>query len=182
MPAESSSRPRHSLPKKPDRPRQLAVGAAVVAAGVLLPIIFHQVGLGPVFLPMFFPIALGSFVMRPWPSAFAGMVTPMVSTVLTGMPALMPPVAPVLSVELGIFGATVSLLYRAGLQPLPTLLVAFFLNRILLLFLAFGIAPVLGLPPHWTGWAAVVYGLPGIALITLSIPLILPRLGQYLEV
>jgi len=164
------------------RPSQIALASIVMATGVLLPIFFHQVGLGPVFLPMFLPISLGAFFLRPAWAFAVGFFTPIVSSLATGMPPWMPPVAPVLCGELSIFSVAISLLYRAGLQPLLALGLALLLNRLLLLVIATALAPLLGLPPSFTGISAVIFGLPGVLLMLIVVPIVLPRLATYLEV
>ncbi|MDZ7374922.1 MAG: ECF transporter S component [candidate division KSB1 bacterium] len=179
---QQNPRPPDPRKRRSDRYRQLALGAIVTAAGVLLPILFHAAGVGPVFLPMFLPLAVGSFALRPWVAVAVGVFTPLLSSFVTGMPSLMPPVAPVLSVELGVFAGLIALLYRLGIQPTLALLLAFAVNRLLLLLIALAVAPALGLPSHWTGLAAVAYGLPGIVLMVVLVPALLPRLSRFLEV
>ena len=66
-----------------------------VAGAVLLPQIFHAVGLllgiggqlGQIFLPMYFPVLLVGFYRGPIVGAVAGLLSPLVSFAITGMPA-----------------------------------------------------------------------------------------------
>ena len=168
-----------SFSGKPERglaARPLALAALTVALGVLVPIVFHAVGLGPVFLPMFLPIAVGAFFLSPGLAAAVGLATPLISSLATGMPPWMPPVAPVLTVELVVFGALLSWLNRRGLQPLVALVLALTADRLLLLFVVLTIAPLFGWPERAFSVGAVVSGLPGVALILLVTPPLLRRL------
>ncbi|MDI6893520.1 MAG: ECF transporter S component [Bacillota bacterium] len=91
--------------------RNLTRGALFVALGILLPIAFHAVGLGKVFLPMHIPVLLAGFFCSPSVGLLAGMITPLLSAVLTGMPPLAPPVAQAMVFELGIYGLLTGFLY-----------------------------------------------------------------------
>ncbi len=155
----------------------LALAALVVALGVLLPIVFHTVGLGPVFLPMFLPIAVGAFFLSPGVAAAVGLVTPLISSLTTGMPPWMPPVAPVLTLELVLFGALVSWLNRRGLQPFVALALALIVDRLFLLLVVLFVAPLFGWPKQAFSIGAVLSGLPGVVLILVVAPPLLRRLA-----
>ncbi|NOZ56986.1 MAG: ECF transporter S component [Calditrichaeota bacterium] len=155
----------------------LALAALVVALGVLVPMVFHAVGLGPIFLPMFLPIAVGAFFLSPGVAAAVGLVTPLISSLTTGMPPWMPPVAPVLTVELMIFGALISWLNRRGLQPLVVLTLALVADRLLLLAVVLVVAPLFGWPERAFSIGAVLSGFPGVLLILAVVPPLLRRLA-----
>jgi|Deesub1362B_J571_1020462.scaffolds.fasta_scaffold04202_3 hypothetical protein len=163
------------------RPKPVLLAAAVVAAGILVPVLFHQVGLGAVFLPMFLPIGLGAFFLPLWLVLLAGVLTPLLSSLLTGMPPLLPPVAPVLSLELALFGGIVAYLDRKGWRPFWAVLLAFAVNRVVLLLVAWPLAPLLGLPEKLFGAGAVLFGLPGILLNLFLVPIFIPRLKGVLN-
>ena len=67
-----------------------------VAGAVLLPQIFHAAGLlfgiggqlGQIFLPMYLPVLLVGFYRGPIVGAAAGLLSPLVSFAITGMPAV----------------------------------------------------------------------------------------------
>ena len=57
-----------------------------VALGVALPHVFHLVGLGPIFLPMFLPLLLVAMTME-LPFIFlVAITTPLISLAMTGVP------------------------------------------------------------------------------------------------
>ncbi|MBI4861057.1 MAG: ECF transporter S component [Candidatus Riflebacteria bacterium] len=94
--------------------REVTTAALLVASGIVIPIAFHSAGLaGRVFLPMHLPVAMAGLLVG-WRAALAvGALTPLVSSLLTGMPPLAPmPVALVMALELSAHAATVSLLHR----------------------------------------------------------------------
>lgn len=65
----------------------LAYTALLIAVGVLLPVIFHQVGIaGKVFLPMHFPVIIGGLLFGPLCGLVVGFFSPVLSFLLTGMP------------------------------------------------------------------------------------------------
>jgi hypothetical protein len=73
------------------------------AFAVILPLIFHLIGLGAIFMPMYLPLAIGAFMMNRSNAFIAGAVTPLVSSIMTGMPPLYPPIAVIVSFQLSIF-------------------------------------------------------------------------------
>ena len=83
----------------------LVLTALFIAAGILLPIFFHGLGLGgAVFLPMHIPVLLGGMLLG-WRQGFViGLVTPLLSCLLTGMPPLLPAL-PLMTSELAAYGA-----------------------------------------------------------------------------
>jgi len=80
-------------------------GGVFISLGVLLPIAFHAVGaMGSVFLPMHIPVLMAGLLMGPVIGAGVGALTPVCSSLLTGMPPLMPTL-PIMIPELIAYGA-----------------------------------------------------------------------------
>jgi hypothetical protein len=163
---------------------EILVGALFAALGVVVPILFHLVGLGRVFLPMHLPILAVGFFVSPIVAASAGFVTPWVSSFLTGMPPL--PVAVLMSLELPVLAGIASLCYRAlkgrvhksrwvgKIIAVWSSTVIAIVARIAvdLLLLAKVVAPILQLPAGSFGLAAVLAGTPGIVLQLTLVPAI----------
>jgi hypothetical protein len=163
---------------------EILVGALFAALGVVVPILFHLVGLGRVFLPMHLPILAVGFFVSPIVAAAAGFVTPWVSSLLTGMPPL--PVAVLMSLELPVLAGIASLCYRAlkgrvhksrwvgKIIAVWSSTVIAIVARIAvdLLLLAKVVAPILQLPAGSFGLAAVLAGTPGIVLQLTLVPAI----------
>ncbi len=91
--------------------RELVISALSMAIGLLLPMIFHAFGLGSAFLPMHIPVLIAGFAVSLPFAILVGVLTPLLSAFLTGMPPLFP-VLPFMIFELAAYGAAASLLYR----------------------------------------------------------------------
>ena len=84
--------------------KNLILTAACIAIGVVLPQAFHMIpNAGSIFLPMHIPVLLCGLICSWQYGLVCGILTPMLSSLLTGMP----PVAylPAMVVELAIYGA-----------------------------------------------------------------------------
>lgn len=162
--------------KKLQLAKESLIASLFAALGVVVPILFHLIGLGRVFLPMHLPILIVGFLVSPVIAAAAGFVTPWVSSFLTGMPPL--PTAALMSIELPVLAAVASICYRTLSKKLQkaswsskiivalgsTVIAIVARIAVDLFLLAKVVAPLLQLPAGSFGVAAVVAGLPGIAL------------------
>lgn len=93
--------------------RKITYGALVIACAVILPQLFHLSGIpssGAVFLPMHIPVLLGGFILGPWFGALVGALSPLVSSLLTAMPALAR--LPFMMIELAGYGFFAGLMYQ----------------------------------------------------------------------
>jgi len=123
------------------------------------------------FLPMFLPLLIMGFLVRPWVAIGIGFLMPLLSAILTGMPPLVPPIALVMSFEASAMAGTASLLYTRRRLPLwISLIAAILAGRAVLLAVVLGVAPLLKLPSAVFSLAALTAGLPGIALQIVIVP------------
>ncbi len=152
--------------------KQIPLTAFLAVAAILLPQAFHMFGLGPVFLPMFLPVMLGGLLLT-WRFALAlAVIAPITSWLFTGMPPLVPPVLPIMLVELTVISLLLSILHVHKKKNLWfALLTAIVADRLLLFVLISWIAP-------WFGWhhplfsiSLVLSGIPGIVLQLVVLPL-----------
>jgi uncharacterized membrane protein len=138
--------------------------------------LFHAVGgAGPVFLPMHLPVLIGGFILSPKFATAVGVLTPLISSVLTGMPVLMP-MAFIMMVELGIYALTVSLLKERGINNVITLLSAMILGRIaagIMVGVFVGIIGIKFAPPITYLIGSITTGIPGIIIQLVFIPILL---------
>ena len=65
----------------------LALTALFIAVGIILPSVFHAFGAGSVFLPMHIPVLMCGLICGPFWGLAAGVITPVLSSMMTGMPA-----------------------------------------------------------------------------------------------
>jgi len=152
--------------------RELSLAGLLGALGLLLPVGFHALGWGgKIFLPMHLPIVAAGFVLGPATAAGLGLVVPLLSLALTGMPPL--PLAPLMSVELMVKAGVASLLYRVLRLPiwiaLPVALVADWVVLALAVLLAAGFLNIKAGALAYVA-AVIVAGLPGTALQLAAVP------------
>ena len=101
----------HAGQHGPTTARELAYCGVFGAAALLLPVVFHVVQLGRMFLPMYLPLVALAFFVRPMPAATTGIAAPILSGALTGMPPFYPPIAVLMSIELGLTALVLSALH-----------------------------------------------------------------------
>ena len=91
--------------------KRLILAALCAALGVVLPLAFHAVAnAGSIFLPMHFPVLLCGLICG-WPYGLAcGILTPLLSSVFTGMPPMA--YLPGMLCELAVYGFVSGLLMR----------------------------------------------------------------------
>ncbi|MCS7182339.1 MAG: hypothetical protein NZ869_04435 [Thermoanaerobaculum sp.] len=155
--------------------RDLAYGGLLGAAAFVFPLLFHALGAGAHFLPMYWPLLCLPFFVRWFTSLALALGMPLLSSVLSGMPPLWPPVAPAMAGELGVAVLSMHLL-TARLPrwpPWAVLAVGLAVGR----GVAFVLWELFGrwwqLPNHLAGAAVLVAGLPGVVLMLLVLPPVL---------
>lgn len=152
--------------------RPMVISAAMGALALVLPVVFHSVGLGSRFLPMFLPLLLNGFLVPPRWAALTGFVIPWLSAFATGMPPLYPPIAAVMSAEGATLGLAAAILSRRAPLwiSLPATICA---GRAVTFLLSRALAAAFDLPPLFASVAILIQGLPGVALQITVIPLAL---------
>lgn len=156
--------------------RKLVYAALFTAIGVLLPMVFHMIGSnlsGTVFLPMHLPVILAGFLLGPVYGGACAVITPVLSTLLTAMPA--PAVLPFMTVELIGYAVAAGIFYRkCRMNVYPALIltqVAGRLVKALCLYIA-ALFVSQGVPGVLSVWTAFITGIPGIVIQLVLIPLI----------
>jgi hypothetical protein len=154
---------------------KLTLSAMFLALGVLFPIMFHAVGLGSIFLPMFWPIALAGFFLGAPVAALIGAFTPVVSFLLTGMPP--PPVLVSMVPELAVLAAVIEFFHsRLKWGTVLSLLAALMISMCVSLLVKGLLAPLIGLPSKPVVIASLIHGVPGMICMLVLIPLLLRRI------
>jgi len=153
--------------------KQITLTALFVTLGVVLPLVFHQFALaGRIFSPMHIPVFLAGIFVGPVSGLIVGLLCPVLSFLLTGMP---PPYAvPLMSLELPTYGVAVGILIKLIRLPILSLLAAMILGRLAFALGLFVLGLFLSLPygPKEFINVSVVTGLPGIAVQLILIPLL----------
>jgi len=162
-----------------ERLRLMVVNGMIMALGLTLPVAFHAVGMGSKFLPMLLPLLLNGFLSPFGWAVLMGGATPWISSLLTGMPPLYPPVAAVMSLEGMVLAGVARALYVASRRRVwPALCAAIICGRLAGFALSWTLARQFGLPPVVSSVAALVQGLPGVALQLAVVPLVLTALSK----
>jgi hypothetical protein len=153
--------------------RLLTVVAVFLALCITVPMLFHAMGIGKAFLPMFLPILLAGFLIEFPISILVGLLGPLISTLTTGMPPLFP-TGVVMIVEGAIAILTIGICYHPLHIPhfisLVLSIIAMRAARILMLWL---ILPLFGLPFKTLTIADLTVSMPGIIMLLIVIPIIL---------
>ncbi len=154
--------------------RELAFCGLFGAAALMLPILFHVLHLGSVFMPMYLPLVALAFFVRPVPAAVTALTTPLLSGAVTGMPPFFPPVAIFMALELAVMATLISSIYsrwpRANewLVLVPTLM----LGRVLYVGLVYLFSLFMNLPASFMAGLSFLSGWPGVILMAAVVPLI----------
>lgn len=162
--------------------KEIVLSGLLLATGLILPMIFHVFGItGPMVLPMHIPVLIGGILLSPSLALILGIITPFLSSIFTGMPALFP-MAVIMAFELGTYGFTASLAVRRfKLNTLSSLLISMVSGRIAaglsvaLLVKLFGIkmSPIIYVK------GAIITGIPGIIIQLVFIPLLIYAIKRY---
>ena len=161
--------------------RSYILTVAFVMLAISMPWVFHQFYLaGPTFLPMHIFVLIAGLLFGWRAGLVVGLLTPLVSHFISGMPVLN--VLPQIVIELSAYGFIAGILrQKYDLRTTWSLLVAIVGGRIALLlailviyFIAGESYSPLGLEanPFASFWSVVKQGWPGILTQLISIPII----------
>lgn len=164
--------------------REIILGGLLLASGILLPMLFHMFGMtGPIALPMHIPVLIGGFLL-PWQMALAlGIITPVVSGVLTGMPVMFP-MAVIMAFELGTYGLAASLASRKfNLKPIIALIISMIAGRISAGLAVAALVQLFGVKmnPLMFVKGAIITGVPGIIIQLIFIPSVVYAIRAFIK-
>jgi uncharacterized membrane protein len=162
----------------------MTAGSVCIAFGVMLPIAFHFMGLaGEIFVPMHLTVMITGLFLGGKTGFTVGVLTPFLSSLLTGMPPLIPNV-PRIAAELGVYGLISGYLYKnKKYHILLSLLAAMVLGRAaaLVVYYFFFMFLDLEIPPLLYIGTATAASAPGIAIQFLAIPFIVKKMETILQ-
>ncbi len=162
-----------SLPPSPAR--DLVLGGFFIALALVLPMAFHLLGAGTTFSPMHIPVFLAAFTTVPWVAVLVGLTVPLLSSLLTGMPPLSPPVAQGMVFELAFYALVTALVYRATRRIYLSWAAGAIAGRLVLGLFGAAVLPLFGfasVPLFYPLTAGLVSGLPGLAVQAVLVPTI----------
>lgn len=157
-----------------------------VAATVLLPLFCHWLGMcigigngvGEVFLPMHLPVMLSGFLAGPTVGAITGIMGPVVSFAISGMPAVM--ALPFMIVELCTYGLMAGYLSQRKMPVIVKVILVQIIGRVartLAVAIGIGIIGDSNLS-IMSVWASAMTGIAGIILQLVTIPVIVNQNQQ----
>lgn len=152
---------------------QLVFAALCVSLGLVLPSFFHLFGgAGKVFSPMHIPALLCGFICIWRYGLLCGLVMPILSSAITGMPPLFPTGA-AMALELATYGMVASMAYRR-MGIYPALITAMLAGRCVSGVANFLLLGLKGMPYGLETFisASFIVALPGIILHLLLIPVL----------
>ncbi|SHH49547.1 ECF transporter S component [Tepidibacter thalassicus] len=165
--------------------KKIILGGFFVALGVIIPMLFHMVKLGgPIFLPMHIPVLLAGLLLGGEYGLIVGFLTPIISSVLTGMPPMMP-VLPIMTVELAVYGLISGLLFnKFNFNVIISLIISMICGRIGAFIVVYIMANMFGFaklnPVMWLK-GGIITGIPGIAIQIIFIPLLVNLINKSLK-
>jgi len=184
MPVYTAENRGPTVAEEVSRARELSLGGLFIALGVVIPIAFHALGggkLGSAFLPMYLPVLACAMLVSPPIAAAVGLLTPMLSSALTGMPPVLP-VLPMMAVELVVMATIASVLHRRlKLHSLLAVVLALLSGRVVMGVVAWllvaalpaglqeSLPPIMRTPVAYVG-AATVTAIPGLILQIVAVP------------
>lgn len=161
--------------------RETVLSGLFIALGLFLPSIFHLFGAGSTFLPMHIPVLIAGFCVSLPFAVAVGAITPILSSIITGMPPFFP-IMPYMVFELAAYGAAASLLYRKlKLNVYISLIFSMIIGRIIAgisvwvlatIFLAKLPSPIIFLS------GSIAKSIPGIIIQIIFIPIIIIALHK----
>lgn len=164
--------------------KKLILSGFFIACGIVLPMVFHMFSMGgPMFLPMHIPVLIAGYFLGPIYGAGVGIITPVLSGLLTGMPPLVP-VMPIMAIELCGYGLISGLVFSKTNKVYLSLIVAMIVGRLFAVAGAYVVA--LTLAPKINPIMYVVGGLttaiPGMLIQLIFIPILIKILMNNKEI
>jgi len=161
----------------------LVLGGLLMALALVFPVIFHAVGLGSSFLPMFYPIVTAGFLVAFPPALTVGLLSPLVSALITGMPPFFPPIVFIMMIEGIALVSVPALFYRKWkTNPWLTAILTMLADRIVLFLTVSIISQWMDLPQRLLGITALVKGLPGVIAIIIIIPPFIKKMEKHFQI
>ena len=157
--------------------RNTVLSGLFIAFGLVFPMVFHMLpGAGPRWLPMQFPILLAGFFLCPKFALAVGVITPLVSSIFTGMPMAFPAL-PVLMLEFGLYALIISSLRNVNFfkNPIIRLITALVFGKLIVVLFAqlfAHIGPGFYAPVLAFVTTQIINGLPGMAWQIVAVPII----------
>lgn len=157
---------------------QVWATVVAIAAAVVFPQILHTIGaisgigtaLGETFLPMHLPIILVGFLAGPYAGVISGLLGPLASFALSGMPTST--MLPFIMIELAVYGLASGLLRRVQIPTLGKVVIAQIAGRLVRSVAILFAVYALGSESIRVSiiWMSIKTGLPGLIMQWVLLP------------
>lgn len=164
--------------------KKLILSGFFIACGVILPMVFHMFSMGgTVFLPMHIPVLIAGYFLGPIYAAGVGVITPILSGFLTGMPPLVP-VMPIMAFELCVYGLISGLVFSKTNKVYLSLIVAMIVGRLFAVVGAFVVSLTLApqINPAMYVLGGLTTAIPGMLIQLIFIPILIKLLMNNKEI
>ncbi len=164
--------------------KKLILSGFFIACGVILPMVFHMFSMGgTVFLPMHIPVLIAGYFLGPIYAAGVGVITPILSGFLTGMPPLVP-VMPIMAFELCGYGLISGLVFSKTNKVYLSLIVAMIVRRLFAVVGAFVVSLTLApqINPAMYVLGGLTTAIPGMLIQLIFIPILIKLLMNNKEI
>lgn len=165
--------------------KKLILSAMFIAIGLILPFFTGQIQrVGNMLLPMHLPVMLCGLICGPWYGLAAGVITPLLRSVLFGMPPMIP-TAVSMALELGTYGYVIGFCYNRSkwkciVSLYRSLIIAMVCGRVL-----WGVAMTVIMGVSGSAFSlgafvsgAVINAIPGIIVQLVLIPAVMMAFGR----
>jgi len=164
---------------------KLSLSGLCICLGLLIPYFTgHAIGVpGTVLLPMHIPVLIAGLLLGYRYGAICGFITPIVSSLLTGMPALWPTL-PMMACELTTYGVITGILRKKIKMPIYVSLIgAMIAGRIVSgIVYAVIVMPANITPVIESVITTLITGLPGILIQLVIIPAVVKLLERKVKI
>jgi hypothetical protein len=164
--------------------KKIVLSSIFIAFGIVLPMIFHTVNLaGSIFLPMHTPVLVAGYLLGPGCGALVGVITPIISGLMTGMPPLVP-VMPIMAFELCAYGFLTGFIFSKTQKVYISLIGAMIGGRLFAVvgafFVSLTIAPQVS--PLVYVFGNLTTAIPGMLIQIIFIPILVKYLNKNPEI
>lgn len=170
--------------KNKSKSYNMVLSGFLMAMGILLPLATsHAFGIpGTILLPMHLPILILGLVCGPFYGALGGIMVPILSSILTGMPPSYP-MLPIMIGELTTYGLISGMIHFKLNQSIFTSLVSAMICGRMTYAIIFTILFNLAKGPFkaLSVSAAFITGLPGITMQLILIPIVVRLINHYVS-
>jgi riboflavin transporter FmnP len=166
------------------RSKKIVLTGLFIAFGIIVPMIFHTVNLaGAIFLPMHIPVLIAGFLLGPLYGGIVGVLTPILSSFMTGMPPLVP-VMPIMVFELCAYGIITGFLFIKTKNTYISLLGAMIGGRLFAVVGAFLVSITIApqVTPLMFVFGSLAKAIPGMLVQIVFIPVLIKFITKNPEI